>query len=167
MEKTKQILTVHIRPQDNFVQRAAFLDLLDRLKCKKQTFVSRVIRQSCPSSRRIAWIHFFLSEGWFGNSKKDTFSPFGDFTPFWLHSRTQQWEGIAKMTNSTLNVYKFITRATCGRPSLGLPFRQYVYLSFYHVAFGKITQKSLGIAFCTELEDYWVKDVVQWTSCCV
>ena len=37
-------------------------------------------------------------------------------------------------------------------PSLGLPFRQYIYLSFYHVAFGKITQKSLRIALMSSSE---------------
>ena len=68
----------------------------------------RVICQFFPSSRQIAWIHLFPCKGWFGNSKKDTFFPVGDFTPFWLHSGTQQWVGIAKMTINTLNVCKFL-----------------------------------------------------------
>ena len=45
-----------------------------------------------------------------------------------------------------------ITWATCGRPSLGLPFHQYIYLSIYHVTFGKITQKSLHIALMSSSE---------------
>ena len=60
------------------------------------------------------------------------------------------------MCLSKLCVFLLITRATCGRPSLGLPFRQSIflsiYLSIYHVAFGKIMQKSLHIALTSSSE---------------
>ena len=72
------------------------------------------------------------------------------------NSRFSTFSGKSKTTK----ILTIITRATCGRPSLGLPFGQSIYLSsylsfylsIYHVAFGKSTQKSLRIALMSSSE---------------
>lgn len=72
---------------------SVFFKSLDR-KCRQHTFVFSVKRKSFPTSLLMACNHSLRLVLSVGKLKYDIFSFFSSLYPFWLHSGTQQKEGI-------------------------------------------------------------------------